>query len=55
MKLLLSILSVVSGNKFALILISIVLVVTVIDSQFIRIFYGTDLGSPGDVQLLIFA
>jgi hypothetical protein len=50
----LSIISAVSGSsKHALALISFIVVVTIVDSQFINIFYGTDLGSPGNLHLLL--
>src|SRR5215210_2101372 len=51
----LSIVSTLSGSKQALILISLIVVLTVVDSQFINIFYGTDLGTPGNLHLLLFA
>ena len=51
----LSIVSALSGSKQALILISLVVVVTIVDSQFINIFYGTDLGTPGNLHLLLYA
>ena len=50
----LSIVSTLSGSKQALILISLIVVLTVVDSQFINIFYGTDLGTPGNLHLLLF-
>ena len=52
---LLSIVSALSGSKQALILISLMVVVTIVDSQFINIFYGTDLRTPGNLHLLLFA
>ena len=51
----LSIVSTLSGSKQALILISLIVVLTVVDSQFINIFYGTELGTPGNLHLLLFA
>ncbi len=51
---LLSIPSAVSGNKFTIILISLITIITALDSQFIRIFYATDLGTPGNFQFLLF-
>ncbi len=51
----LSIVSVLSGSKDALVLILLMVVVTIVDSQFINIFYGTDLGTPGNLHLLLFA
>ena len=50
----LSIVSVLSGSKQALVLILLMAVVTIVDSQFINIFYGTDLGTPGNLHLLLF-
>jgi hypothetical protein len=50
----LSILSAVSGGKTTVILISLMVVITVVDSQFIKVFYGTDLGTPGDLHLILF-
>jgi hypothetical protein len=46
--------NVLGGSKFTLFLISLIAIITVIDSQFIKVFYGTDLGSPGNFQLLLF-
>ena len=49
------IISAVSGSsKHALALISLIVVVTIVDSQFINIFYGTNLGTPGNLHLLLF-
>ena len=50
----LSIVNALSGNKQALIVISLMVVVTIVDSQFINIFYGTELGTPGNLHLLLF-
>jgi hypothetical protein len=50
----LSILGAISGSKQALILISLIVVVTVVDSQFINVFYGTNLGTPGNLHLILF-
>jgi hypothetical protein len=52
----LSIVSAISGSsKRALVLISLIVVVTLVDSQFINTFYGTStLGSPGNLHLLLF-
>jgi hypothetical protein len=47
--------SALSSSKQALILISLIVVVTIVDSQFINIFYGTDLGTPGNLHLVLFA
>ncbi|MFZ0328299.1 MAG: hypothetical protein WBP64_04330 [Nitrososphaeraceae archaeon] len=49
-----SIVSTISGSKQALILISLIVVIAIVDSQFINIFYGTDLGTPGNLHLLLF-
>jgi hypothetical protein len=49
-----SIVSALSGSKQALRLILLMVVVTIVDSQFINIFYGTDLGTPGNLHLLLF-
>ena len=51
----LSIVNALSGSKQALILISLIVVLTIVDSQFINIFYGTDLGTPGNLHLLLYA
>ena len=48
-----SIVSTISGSKQAL-LISLIVVIAIVDSQFINIFYGTDLGTPGNLHLLLF-
>ncbi len=50
----LSLLSVLSDSKFVLILISLIAIVASVDSQFIRVFYATDLGTPGNFQFLLF-
>jgi len=50
----LSILSAVSGGKSTVILISLMVVITVVDSQFIKVFYGTDFGTPSDLHLILF-
>src|ERR671921_2208750 len=50
-----SIVSTLSSSKQALILISLIVVLTIVDSQFINIFYGTDLGTPGNLHLLLYA
>jgi len=45
----------ISGsNKQALMHISLIVAVTIVDSQFINIFYGTELGTPGNLHLLLF-
>ena len=46
--------STISGNKQAFILISLIVIVTEADSQFINVFYGTDFGTPGNYHLLLF-
>src|SRR4051812_24998293 len=51
----LSIVSALSGSsKRALVLISLIIVVTIVDSQFVNAFYGTSLGSPGNLHVLLF-
>lgn len=50
----LSILNIVSGSKFSLLLVSLIAISSVIDSQFIRLFYTTDLGTPGNFHFLLF-
>jgi hypothetical protein len=51
----LPIVSAVSGSRMhVLVLISLIIVVTIVDSQFIDIFYATDLGTPGNLHLLLF-
>jgi hypothetical protein len=51
-----SILSTTAGSsKRALVLISVIFALTIMDSQFINAFYGTSsLGSPGNLHLLVF-
>jgi hypothetical protein len=49
-----SIVSLASDSKHALVLISLIVVVTIVDSQFVNAFYGTNLGSPGNLHLLLF-
>jgi hypothetical protein len=50
-----SLLSTIAGSsKRALIFIPLIVVVTIVDSQFINAFYGTDLGNPGSYHLLLF-
>ncbi|NAL77857.1 hypothetical protein DYY65_06375 [Nitrososphaera sp. AFS] len=46
--------SIVSRNKFAIVLVSLIVVVTTVDSQFIRVFYPTQLGNPGVLHLSLF-
>jgi hypothetical protein len=50
----LSILGILSNSKRALILISIIALLTIVDSEFINIFYGTNLGSPSNLHMLLF-
>ena len=50
----LSLLGKVSDSKWAIITISIVVIMTVLDSEFIKLFYGTDLDSPGSFHLSLF-
>jgi hypothetical protein len=50
----LSILDALGNSKRALILISIIAVLTIVDSEFINIFYGTNLGSPSNLHMLLF-
>src|SRR5215467_12015899 len=50
----LSILNIISGSKFSLLLVSLIAISTIIDSQFIRLFYTTDLGTPGNFHSLLF-
>ncbi len=50
----LSILKSVSGSKLALVLVSVVVFLTLVDSQFIKVFYGTDFGTPGALHMLLF-
>src|ERR671920_21755 len=51
----LSVVSALSGSKQVLVLILLIVVLTIVDSQFINIFYGTELGTPGNLHLLLFA
>ena len=44
----------VCNSKWAFITISIVVILTVVDSEFIKLFYGTDLDSPGSFHLSLF-
>src|SRR4051812_8236118 len=50
----LSSLSTLGSSKQALALISIIVVMSVVDSQFINVFYGTDFGTPSNLHLLLF-
>jgi hypothetical protein len=49
-----TILSKVDNNKQALVLISLIVVITIVDSQFINIFYPTDFGTPSNYHMLLF-
>jgi hypothetical protein len=51
---LLAILNIITGSKFSLFLFSLIAISTVIDSQFIRVFYTTDLGTPRNFHFLLF-
>jgi hypothetical protein len=44
----------IGSSKRALVFISLIVVVTIVDSQFINAFYGTNLGTPGNYHLLLF-
>ena len=44
----------VCNSKWALITISIVVILTVVDSEFIKLFYGTNLDSPDSFHLSLF-
>jgi hypothetical protein len=45
----------ISSTKYALVIMSLIVLVTVIDAQFVNAFYGTTtLGSPSDLHLLLF-
>ena len=46
-----SIANIMTESKQALILISAILVISIVDSQFINTFYGTDLDTPGNPHL----
>ena len=50
----LAILNIITGSKFSLFLFSLIAISTVIDSQFIRVFYTTDLGTPRNFHFLLF-
>ena len=41
-------------SKHALIFISLIAVITIVDSQFVNAFYGTNLGTPGSNHLLLY-
>jgi hypothetical protein len=44
----------IGGSKHAVIFISLIVAITIIDSQFINVFYGTNLGTPGNYHLLLY-
>ena len=46
--------SILGHSKPAFLLISIMVIVSVVDSQFVNTFYGTDLDAPGNLHLLLF-
>lgn len=50
----LSIITVAPGSKASLAMVSLIVVVSVIDSQFVKLFYATDLGTPSNFQLSLF-
>ena len=50
----LSLLGKVCDSKWAIITISIVVIMTILDSEFIKLFYGTDLDSPGSFHISLF-
>jgi hypothetical protein len=50
----LSIVSVAPGSKASIAMVSLVVVVSVVDSEFVNLFYATDLGTPGNIQLSLF-
>jgi hypothetical protein len=49
-----SVASILSEGKQALILISIIFIISIVDSQFVNTFYGTDLDTPGTPHLVLF-
>jgi hypothetical protein len=45
----------IGSSKRALVLISVIVALTILDSQFVNAFYGTSrLGSPGNLHLVLF-
>ena len=44
----------IGSSKRALVLISLIVVATIVDSHFINVFYGINLGSPGNYHLLLY-
>ena len=49
-----SLLGKVCNSKWAFITISIVVILTVVDSELIKLFYGTNLDSPDSFHLSLF-
>jgi hypothetical protein len=49
-----SIVNTLGSGKKALVVISLIVVITIVDSQFISLFYATNLGTPGNLHLLLF-
>jgi hypothetical protein len=49
-----SIANTMTGSRQALILIAAILVISIVDSQFVNTFYGTDLDTPGNSHLVLF-
>ena len=49
-----SIANVISGSKQALIIISIIFIISIVDSQFVNTFYGTDLDTRDNPHLVLF-
>jgi hypothetical protein len=48
------IVSALSSGKLAFFLMLVIVILTIIDSQFVNVFYGTDFGTPGNMHLLLF-
>ena len=44
----------IGSSNQTIILISIIVVITIVDSQLINVFYGTGLDTPGDLHMLLF-
>lgn len=49
-----SIANVTTGSKQALVMISAILTISIVDSQFVNTFYGTNLDTPGNPHLVLF-
>jgi hypothetical protein len=47
----LSIIRVAPGSMASIAMVSLVVVVSEVDSEFVNLFYATDLGTPGNIQL----